>query len=95
VTRLKHVMAAHPGAVATGFFDGTTATIDPRAADTPEAVAARTLDDYARKRAISYPGRAVNRVLTWPARLLPRTAVARIAAAFNRRLRLHEATDLA
>ncbi|GAA1559846.1 SDR family NAD(P)-dependent oxidoreductase [Kribbella lupini] len=89
-----HVMAAHPGAIATGFFDGTTATIDPKVADTPDTVAARTLDDYARRRAISYPGRAVNRALTWPARLLPRTAVARIAATFNRRLGLHEVADL-
>ena len=30
-----HVMAAHPGAIATGFFDGTTASIDERLADTP------------------------------------------------------------
>ncbi|MEU8394505.1 SDR family oxidoreductase [Nonomuraea sp. NPDC048892] len=89
-----HVMAAHPGAIATGFFDGTSATIDPRVADTPEAIAARTLDDYARRRAVSYPGRAVTRAMTWPARLLPRTAVVRIAAAFNRRLRLHETVDL-
>lgn len=88
-----HVMAAHPGAIATGFFDGTTATIDPRAADTPERVAAHTLDDYARGRAVSYPGRAVNRAMTWPARLLPRTAVVRIAGALNRRLRLDEVVD--
>ncbi|MEV4567451.1 SDR family oxidoreductase [Nonomuraea sp. NPDC049419] len=88
-----HVMAAHPGAIATGFFDGTSATIDPRA-DTPATVAARTLDDYARRRPVSYPGRPVNRMLTWPARLLPRTAVARIAGAFNRRQHLHETVDV-
>ncbi|MGW4958953.1 SDR family NAD(P)-dependent oxidoreductase [Nonomuraea sp. NPDC004186] len=90
-----HVMAAHPGAIATGFFDGTSATIDSRVADTPATVAARTLDDYARRRAVSYPGRAMNRALTWPARLLPRTVVARIAGGFNRRLRMHEVVDLA
>jgi short-subunit dehydrogenase len=90
-----HVMAAHPGAIATGFFDGTTATIDPRAADTPETVAARTLDDYARRRAVSYPGRAVNRAMTWPARLLPRTVVVRITGALNRRLHLDEVVDVA
>lgn len=89
-----HVMAAHPGAVATGFFDGTSATIDPRA-DTPATVAASTLDDYARRRAVSYPGRAVNRAMTWPARLLPRTVVARITGEFNRRQHLHETVDLA
>jgi uncharacterized protein len=90
-----HVMAAHPGAIATGFFDGTSATIDARAADTPARVAADTLDDYARRRAVSYPGRAMNRALTWPARLLPRTAVARIAGRFNRLHRLHEVVDVA
>ncbi|NUW33001.1 SDR family oxidoreductase [Nonomuraea sp. SMC257] len=90
-----HVMAAHPGAVATGFFDGTSATIDSRAADTPAIVAARTLDDYARRRAASYPGRAMNRALTWPPRLLPRTVVARVTGNLNRRRRMHEVVDLA
>ncbi|GAA5133850.1 SDR family NAD(P)-dependent oxidoreductase [Pseudonocardia adelaidensis] len=88
-----HVMAAHPGAVATGFFDGTSATIDP-AADAPEVVASRTLDDYARRRAASYPGRFTTRAMTWPARLLPRTAVTRLSGAFNRRQGLHEVVDL-
>lgn len=87
-----HVMAAHPGAIATGFFDGTSATIDP-AADTPETVAAQTLDDYARRRAVSYPGRGLNRAMTWPARLLPRTVVTRVTGAFNRRQRLHQTVD--
>ena len=88
-----HVMAAHPGAIATGFFDGTTATIG-HGADTPETVAAATLDDFARRRSVSYPGRAVNRIMTWPARLLPRGATARVTRAFNRRLHLHEVVDL-
>ncbi|RII12317.1 Sorbitol dehydrogenase [Streptomyces sp. YIM 130001] len=88
-----HVMAAHPGAIATGFFDGTTATINARAADAPATVAARTLDDYGRRRAVSYPGRSLNRALTWPARLLPRTVTPRVAGAFNRWLRLHETVD--
>ncbi|MBP0457059.1 SDR family NAD(P)-dependent oxidoreductase [Streptomyces montanisoli] len=90
-----HVMAAHPGAIATGFFDGTSATIDPRVAEAPATVAARTLDDYARRRAASYPGRPINRALTWPGRLLPRTVTARVAGSLNRRLRLHETVDVA
>ena len=89
-----HVMAAHPGPISTGFFDGTTATINPAVADTPATIAARTLDDYARRRVASYPGRGFNRVLTWPARLLPRAVVARVAGAFNRRLNLHEVVDV-
>lgn len=88
-----HVMAAHPGAVTTGFFDGTTATIDPRASDTPQYVAARTLDDYARRRPVSYPGRPLTRATTWIARFLPRTAVVRVAGALNRRLGFHEVVD--
>lgn len=88
-----HVMAAHPGAVATGFFDGTTATGDPRVADTPEYIAARTLDHYARRRPVSYPGRPLNRWVTWLARLLPRTTVARVAGMVNRRLGFHEVVD--
>lgn len=89
-----HVMAAHPGAVATGFFDGTSASVDPRAVDTPEYVAARTLDDYARRRAASYPGRPLTRAQTWISRLLPRTAVVRVAGALNRRLGFHEVVDV-
>ncbi|MFI0357966.1 SDR family NAD(P)-dependent oxidoreductase [Actinomadura sp. 9N407] len=89
-----HVMAAHPGAIATGFFDSTSATIGP-AADEPATVAAHTLDDYARRRAASYPGRRVNRAMTWAARLLPRTVVARVAGAFNRRLGLDKVVDIA
>ncbi|MFD2490296.1 SDR family NAD(P)-dependent oxidoreductase [Amycolatopsis jiangsuensis] len=89
-----HVMAAHPGPIATGFFDGISATINTKAADTPATIATRTLDDYARRRTASYPGKAVHRALTWPPRLLPRAAVARLSGAFNRRLRMHEVVDL-
>src|SRR5690606_18194364 len=59
-----HVMASHPGPIDTGFFDGTTATIQS-GADTPERIAARTLDDYAKRRAVSYPGQARYRAVTW------------------------------
>lgn len=86
------VMAAHPGAMDTGFFDGTSASVDPRA-DTPEAIASGTLDDYARGRSVSYPGRTINRVRTWVARLLPRPLVARIAGDFNRRQGMHTVVD--
>ncbi|MBE8516123.1 SDR family oxidoreductase [Amycolatopsis sp. H6(2020)] len=93
-----HVMAAHPGPIATGFFDGTSATIHS-VADAPATVAARTLDDYARRRVVSYPGRPVmrvlNRVMTWPARVLPRTTVTRVTGAMNRWQGMHEVVDLA
>ncbi|HEX7304103.1 SDR family oxidoreductase [Lentzea sp.] len=93
-----HVMAAHPGPVATAFFDGTSATIHP-IADTPETVAARTLDDFARRRAVSFPGRTasrlVNRSMTWVPRLLPRRTIARATGALNRRLGMHEVVDTA
>lgn len=71
------------------------ATKDPRAADEPAVVAAQTLDDYSRRRAVSYPGKPLNRVMAWAARLLPRTVTARVAGTMNRRLRLHETIDAA
>ncbi|WP_394619549.1 SDR family NAD(P)-dependent oxidoreductase [Lentzea sp. JNUCC 0626] len=92
-----HVMAAHPGPVATAFFDGTSATIHPMA-DTPEDVAVRTLDDFARRRTASFPGRAVmrfvNRAMTSSSRVLPRAAVTRITGVLNRKLGMHEVVDL-
>lgn len=89
-----HVMASHPGPIDTGFFDGTTATMQT-GADTPERIAARTLDDYAKRRAASYPGRPRYRVVTWIARLLPRAAAARVTGTVNRRLRYDEVLDIA
>ncbi|WP_045747883.1 SDR family NAD(P)-dependent oxidoreductase [Actinoplanes rectilineatus] len=86
-----HVMAAHPGATDTGFFDGTTARM--KVTDSPAAVAAKTLDDYARRRAASYPGRFTFRVMTWAPRFLPRATTARATGALNRALGLHEARD--
>ena len=77
----------------TSFHEGTSAEAHPHA-DTPVTVAAQTLHDYARRRTASYPGRAMNRVLTWPARLLPRTTSARVAGSYNRRQRMHEVVDL-
>jgi len=88
------VMAAHPGAISTGFFDGTDVTIDPRAADTPERIAARTLDDFARGKQVSYPGRWFNRVITWVSRLLPRRTVASLTGALNRKLDFDRVSDV-
>jgi short-subunit dehydrogenase len=88
------VMAAHPGPVATGFFDGTTATTDPRVTDTPESIAARTLDDFVRGRVASYPGRTVHRLATLVPRVLPRRTVARAVAALNRKLGYDVAADV-
>jgi short-subunit dehydrogenase len=89
-----HVMASHPGPIDTGFFDGISATMQS-GADTPERIAARTLDDYAKRRAASYPGRARYRVITWVGRVLPRVAVARLTGTVNRRLRYDEVVDVA
>lgn len=88
------LMAAHPGQTATGFFDGTTAEMNARLADSPESVAARTLDDFARGRVASYPGRTANRLITLVARVLPRRTVARVAAGLSRKLGYHVADDL-
>ncbi|MET9826276.1 MULTISPECIES: SDR family NAD(P)-dependent oxidoreductase [Streptomyces] len=88
------VIAAHPGATATGFFDRTTASMDPKFTDAPADVAARTLDDYARGRSVSFPGRVSQRAGVWASRVLPRTTVTRLTGALNRRLGLHDVSDL-
>jgi short-subunit dehydrogenase len=87
------VMTVHPGAIATGFFDGTTATIDLRVADTPERIATRTLDDFVRGRRVSFPGRSFNRVGVWAAELLPRRTTAALIGALNRKRGLDHVTD--
>ncbi len=87
-----HVMAAHPGPINTGFFDGTTAKMQA-GADTPEWIAARTLDDYAKRRPASYPGRLQYRVVTLLGRLLPRVTTARLTGTVNRRLGYDKVVD--
>ncbi|MFE3739766.1 SDR family NAD(P)-dependent oxidoreductase [Streptomyces sp. NPDC059096] len=89
-----HVMAAHPGATDTGFFDHTTAVMDAKRTDSPTRVAAKTLDDFARGRTASYPGRPLFRASTWPVRFLPRTTVTRMTAGLNRHMGFHEAQDV-
>ncbi|MEU4409039.1 SDR family oxidoreductase [Streptosporangium sp. NPDC023963] len=88
------VMGAHPGATDTGFFDGTSATMNPAFTDAPEGVAVKTLDAFAKGAVNSYPGRAVNRVATWVPRALPRTTVTRLTGHLNRRLGLHRAREI-
>jgi len=88
-----HVMAAHPGGTATSFFDGSTATLQAARLDTPEKVAADTLDDYTRRRTASYPGRFTNHASTTVSRFLPRKAVMKLTATLNRKLGLHESRD--
>lgn len=78
------VMSAHPGPVATGFFDGTAAEIDSHAVQ-PDRIAKRILDDFARGRVISFPGRPSDRFATLVSRVLPRATVARIAGNINRK----------
>lgn len=88
------VMAAHPGATATRFFDATSATMNPAFTDAPEDVAVRTLDAFAKGAVNSYPGRAINRSATWLSRAFPRTTVARLTGRLNRAMGLHRAKDL-
>lgn len=88
------VMASHPGPIDTGFFDGTTATMQANA-DSPQRIAARTLDDFAKGRAASYPGSFQYRAVTWLGRVLPRVATARFTATVNRRQHFDEVVDIA
>lgn len=88
------VMASHPGPIDTGFFDGTTAAMQANA-DTPQRIATRTLDDYAKGRAASYPGGHQYRAVTWLGRVLSRVATARLTGTVNRRQHFDEVVDLA
>ncbi|NRQ37418.1 SDR family oxidoreductase [Nonomuraea sp. NN258] len=88
------VMAAHPGATDTGFFDGTSATMNPAFTDAPEGVAAKTLDAFAKGAVNAYPGRTITRAMTWAPRLLPRATVTRLTGRLNRSLGLHHAQDI-
>jgi short-subunit dehydrogenase len=88
------IMGAHPGATDTGFFDHTSATMNPTFTDAPEGVAVKTLDAFAKGAVNSYPGRAINRAATWVPRALPRTTVTRLTGHLNRRLGLHRAHDI-
>jgi uncharacterized protein len=87
------IMGAHPGATDTGFFDSTSHVMDPRVADSPELVARRTLDDFARGKSVSYPGRRLNQVGSWASRFLPRTTTARITGRLNRVIGLDTVSD--
>jgi short-subunit dehydrogenase len=87
------VMAAHPGAVATGFLDGTTAKISA-SADSPERIAARTLDDFGKGRHASYPGSWFYRVQPWASRFLTRRRVAALGALLNRKLGFDHVSDV-
>ena len=88
------VMASHPGPIDTGFFDGTTATMQANA-DTPQRIATRTLDDFVKGLTASYPGGRQYRAVTWLGRVLPRTAVARITGTVNRRQHFDDVVDVA
>jgi len=87
------VMGAHVGNMDTTFGEGATAPVAPKA-DQPSEVATRALDDFARGRAASYPGSVMNRVLTWPSRVLPRVMVARVATAYARKRGLDKVVEL-
>ncbi len=78
------VMVAHPGPVKTGFFDSTTARIDPRAVS-PAQIATRILDDFVRGRSTSFPGRFSDRATALVPRLLPRAVIARVVGNLNRK----------
>ncbi|WP_028808451.1 SDR family oxidoreductase [Streptomyces canus] len=91
-TRLR-VMAVHPGPVDTGFFDGTTAKLNPKAV-TPERIAAKSLLDFERGRTASFPGGLNDRANALASRFLTRKRVVRISASFNRKSGLDAVSDV-
>ena len=78
-------MIASPGPTATEFFAEAEHAPDMQKADPAETVARDILDDFARGRAASYPGRRANRAQTWASRFFPRTRIARLTAGMNRK----------
>ncbi|MFG1602467.1 SDR family NAD(P)-dependent oxidoreductase [Actinoplanes sp. NPDC049265] len=90
-----HVMVAHPGGTDTSFFDGTTVTMNKGLVDSADRVAKDILDDYARRRRASYPGKFANRASTLAARFLPRATTTSVAGAINRKLGLSQGRHLA
>lgn len=87
------VLAVHPGPVATGFYDGTTATAHP-AAVSPDRIAARSLDDFALGRTISFPGGWSDRGTAFASRLMSRRRVVRLSAKFSRNSGLDHVLDV-
>lgn len=85
------VMASHPGPTATSFFDHTTVEVDPNAVSARK-VAVKTLDDFARGKSISIPGRRLDRFIVFASRIFSRTRMARLAGNFNRKSGRHEAS---
>lgn len=86
------VMAAHPGPVSTGFFEGTT--VEPRAnAVDAKTVVKRILRDLERGRQNSYPGRSTDLTTVILPRLLPRKVILKLAARHNREAGFHTAVD--
>jgi uncharacterized protein len=82
------VMVACPGPTATQFFDQAPTTMKASEMDSAHYVASRTLKDFERGTVVSYPGRTSVRILTWAARLLPRSTAVKIAALFSKKMGL-------
>ena len=80
------VMVAIPGATATDFFDQSPTTVRPERMDTAASVASNTLNDFARRKTISYPGRRSIRARTLLSRLFPRALIVKIAAGVARNM---------
>ncbi|HEY0759643.1 MAG TPA: SDR family oxidoreductase [Acidisarcina sp.] len=87
-SRGVRVMVACPGPTATQFFDQAPTTMKVSEMDTAEFVAQKTLRDFERGKVVSYPGRTSVRVLSWSARLIPRSTAVKIAALFSKKMGL-------
>jgi hypothetical protein len=74
------MMVACPGGTATQFFEQSPTTMALEKLDSAESVAYRTLEDFARGRVVSYPGRPSTRAVTWLSRVLPRQTATQLAA---------------
>jgi uncharacterized protein len=80
------VMVAIPGLTATEFFAQSPTTVDLEKMDSAQSVARRTLDDFARGKTVSYPGRPSTRATTWISRFVPRSVATSVAAMVFRQM---------
>jgi short-subunit dehydrogenase len=74
------VLASCPGPVATNFFANMNPKLQAKQMDQPATVVADTLRAFEKGRRVAYPGKALVRLSTWGARLMPRNMILRAAA---------------
>ena len=74
------VLAACPGPVATQFFANMNPKLQAKDMDQPAPVVDEILRGFERGKTVVYPGKLINRLSTWGARVMPRSVILKVAA---------------